>query len=419
MTNHYLEKYFLILFSLIPISIIAGSTVSLINIGIIVISFLLFMFYQENWSWLLHPVIKLLFLIYLYLIFNSFISLSPEVGIYRNLGFVRFIFFFAAFNYFYFHSKNFKFVILVWLITIAVVFFDVFVEVYTGKNLLGDKTHIGDRIISFFKGEPIVGGYLNSFYLVIIGYIFYNSKKFIFLKNNYFAILLSFIFLSLIILTGERSNGIKALCGFLIFYFFYYDFLIDKKKIFTFLLLFIILFSFLSQNKNLKYRYFDQLYSDLIDPFHGDGNIFEEFNKRNIYFNLYKSGYKVFKNYPIVGVGNKNYRVETCNPDNNKFKYLCITHPHQLYFEFLSEHGLFGSMILLTIMLYLLFKNIKIFYYDKNPIQIGAFCYLICIFIPLLPSGSFFNDYNLTLFWINFSILYSSNSKTNIFKIKL
>ena len=92
----------------------------------------------------------------------------------------------------------------------------------------------------------------------------------------------------------------------------------------------------------------------MIDPFHGDGNIIEEFNKRNIYFNLYKSGYKVFKNYPIVGVGNKNYRVETCNPDNNKFKYLCITHPHQLYFEFLSEHGLFGSIIVLSM------KTIKV-----------------------------------------------------------
>ena len=25
----------------------------------------------------------------------------------------------------------------------------------------------------------------------------------------------------------------------------------------------------------------------------------------------YKSGYSVFKNYPLIGVGNKNYRVET------------------------------------------------------------------------------------------------------------
>ena len=33
-----------------------------------------------------------------------------------------------------------------------------------------------------------------------------------------------------------------------------------------------------------------------------------------IYFaKLYNSGYNVFKNNPIFGVGNKNYRVETCS----------------------------------------------------------------------------------------------------------
>ena len=55
------------------------------------------------------------------------------------------------------------------------------------------------------------------------------------------------------------------------------------------------------------------------------------------YFQLYSSAYNVFKKYPYFGVGNKNYRVITCpekvedwNPD-----YVCNSHPHQIYFEFL------------------------------------------------------------------------------------
>ena len=149
-----------------------------------------------------------------------------------------------------------------------------------------------------------------------------------------------------------------------------------------------------------------------------DDSLIKEFKKKNIYYNLYKSGYKIFQNNPIFGVGNKNYRVEACDQNNLKHKYLCTTHPHQLYFEFLAEHGLIGSIVLLSLIFYLLFKNIKIIYSNKNTIQIGAFCYLICVLVPLLPSGSFFNDYNLTLFWINLSILYASNSKTNIFNVR-
>ena len=37
---------------------------------------------------------------------------------------------------------------------------------------------------------------------------------------------------------------------------------------------------------------------------------------QNTYIKLYRSGYEVFKNSPLFGVGNKNYRVETCRESN-------------------------------------------------------------------------------------------------------
>ena len=53
---------------------------------------------------------------------------------------------------------------------------------------------------------------------------------------------------------------------------------------------------------------------------------------------------------------------------------------------------------------------------NKNYIQIGALIYLLMNFLPLIPSGSFFSDFNITLFMMNFSLLYAVNSKTNIFE---
>jgi len=52
---------------------------------------------------------------------------------------------------------------------------------------------------------------------------------------------------------------------------------------------------------------------------------------------------------------------------------------------------------------------------SKNYLQLGCIIYLSTVFTPILPSGSFFSDYNLTLFLLNLSILYASNPKTNIF----
>ena len=95
--------------------------------------------------------------------------------------------------------------------------------------------------------------------------------------------------------------------------------------------------------------------------------------------------------------------------------YVLYTHPLQIYIELFYDHVLVGSIILLSIFFYLIFKNLKIIILSRNSIQLGCFTYLIISFLPILPSGSFFNDFSSTLFWINLSIMYACNKKTNIF----
>ena len=114
-------------------------------------------------------------------------------------------------------------------------------------------------------------------------------------------------------------------------------------------------------------------------------------------------------------MGNKNYRVETCSGEK-KPKYMCNTHPHQIYFEFLAEHGFVGSMILLFILFNLVFSKIKIILNSKNYLQLGSLIFLLTSFIPFLPSGAFFADYSLTIFWMNLSIMYAVEKKTNVYK---
>ena len=150
----------------------------------------------------------------------------------------------------------------------------------------------------------------------------------------------------------------------------------------------------------LNYRYFDQTS-----------------NKKNtLYFQLYESGFEVFKDNKLVGVGNKNYRIATCNEIKKNDKYICTTHPHQIYFEFLSEHGLIGTLIILSIFYKLIFSKTLSTIREKNYIKIGSLIYLILVFTPIIPSGAFFTDHVLTLFAINLAIFYASDKRLNIFK---
>jgi O-antigen ligase len=417
MNSKILNSYFLLLFSFIPASIIVGPAVSLINILLIDFLFIFLVLYKKDYKFLSNKTVKLIMFLCLYLIFNSIISKDFLMSANRNFGFIRFGILFLAFNYF-FHNKDFvNRVLIVWIITLSILSLDTYIESIFGKNILGYGEEYGARIVSFFKDEPIVGGYINGFYLVIIGYFFYLNIN-ISNIHKYIILIFSIFFIIAIILTGERSNSIKATFGFFLFYFFN-DFFKFKEKVFSILLL-ILMFVFLLYNSDfLKLRYGGQFFKPIVSELQLNNKIQKNKTKvntlkDNIYLSLYQSGFEVFKKYPIFGVGNKNYRVETCSNKKNS-NYICTTHPHNVYFEFLAEHGLLGGMILLFILFNLIFSKIKIILDSKNYLQLGCVIFLITSFIPFLPSGAFFADYNLTIFWINLSIMYSIGKKTNVY----
>ena len=405
------EKLYLYLFSFIPLSIVLGPSISLSNILIIDLMFLVNLFFIKNFKLETKYEITLFFIIYLYLICNSFISISFQEGALRNFGFLRFIIIFCTINYFFHTSKNTDRIFNIWSITIFIVVLDSIIEFTFGKNLLGygDKLY-SDRIVSFFKDEPIVGGYLLGFVFIVSGFYF---DKFI-NKSLKYKLILTFIILVLfgcILITGERSNGIKAIIGLTLFIFLNKNIKFNSK-IFLLFLSIIISSLIIFNSSYLKIRYGQQLFTQIFDK-----NQREKFIENNIYLKLYKSGFAIFKDHPIFGVGNKNYRVITTQNIETKAndQYMLSTHPHQIYIELLSEHGLVGSLILLSIFFTLIFKNLKIIILSRNSVQLGCLIYLIINFLPVLPSGSFFNDFSSTLFWLNLSILYACNKQTNIF----
>ena len=210
-----LNNYFLLSFSILPISILIGPSVSLINILLIDISFLIMIIYFKNYSFLKNNALKFFLIFYIYLIINSLISIDPTLGLFRNLGFLRIIIFFVAINYFFQDKIFLKKVLLVWLLIISVVILDVFFENYTGKNIFGFESKIYGRNVSFFKDEHIVGGYLYGFSFILLGYLFDNYK----LNNKYLILFFSIAIFSAIFFTGERTNSIKAFIGFVIFFF--------------------------------------------------------------------------------------------------------------------------------------------------------------------------------------------------------
>ena len=201
------------------------------------------------------------------------------------------------------------------------------------------------------------------------------------------------------LLTGERSNFIRFSILFLIFTFFFYKYFSLKKILIIISIVFFMIFSF-------KDRIIERYTNTLNITYNSKSSIDLVQSYFDTHYGIHAlTAYEVLLKKPWFGVGNKKFRYD-CHSVKNEIvrKYVqkpigCATHPHQIWYEFLSEHGFIGTIIITLIILLLIIERLK---YKLDKVNFIALSFIIITFIPILPSGSFFTSNNAFLFWINF-----------------
>ena len=404
-----------IIYSLIPVFLIIGTAVSEFAIILLTLRYLVEIFILRKIKLFKNNFLYFLLIIYLALLINLIFSININNSILRDLFFIKYIIFTIGTVHFLSEKKDRLFLIFkIWALTIIIFSFDLYIQFFTHKNLIGLSSPLQYHRLSGFMGDELkAGSLLLSISFTSACFLIVHTK----LKNT--ALLLLFIFLIAIFITGDRSNFIKSNIVIL-----FLLLVIDKKylkKNLILLLLSITIISFtISNSPVFKNRYFDKIYLELKDNSYNIRN----YIKNNEYGKIYNSAYTLFLEKKIFGLGNKNYRI-ICE-ENFQHKYdlnikdveslKCNTHPHQIYFEILSEHGLFGLMIMLSMLFTFIYHNLYYVYKSKNIFLTSMFILIIVTFVPLLPGGSFFTSFNATLFWINFSFYYAYKNICNQIK---
>jgi len=406
-TNFYLDKISLFLIISLPIGLLISSGAAE-TIGIlIIIFFLITSIYNKDFDWLKNKYFLLLLIIWISLLLNLLFSQNFILSFPRNIFFLKNIIFVFAVSLFLNKNKNFNLIFDAYLIITAIVAFDIFFEYFNNKNIFGFQSYDPSRIVSFLRKELKIGHFMLAFSFITVSYFFEKYLK----KKTHFQILGFFLIISFFIsllLTGERANSLKGFFIALIFILFSKKEIFKYKKIFftTIILLSVGTYFF---SEKIKYRF-----NVILDPVKNIG-IIESF-KETQHAAHYYTAFKIFEKYPIFGVGNKNFREECLKEEykNNDYKRIaerCATHPHQIYFELLSEHGLTGTIVIISVMFFILYKSFKIYLKNKNSIHLASILFITAQFLPLIPSGSFFTSWGATIFWLNFSILIFYNNK--------
>ena len=397
-----LDSILVFLFSIFPLSILSGNFS--ININIILISSLfIFLLLRNKDDFFKHKenlyIFYLLIFFFLSLIVNLIFSNNFFLSYQRVLKIFFIIFFILAFKFLIMnHHQDLQKIYKLWIIIFLIVIFDLMIEFYLGKNIFSQSSKMPGRLGSFTGEESVIGNFFFGFCLIFLSYIHNKSQK------NTLNISLAFFLIIVSFFIGERANFIKTFSAIMLFIFLTYKINYKVKFLSSIFAIILIYFLFLNVNSDYKQRYFNQIHK----IFKQDGlNYYLENSQYGAHRNVAK---EIFLDNPIFGVGIKNFRIESGNEKYNdldhKLNHLRVSnHPHELYYEFLSETGIFGLSCFLIFILTSIIISFKSYMQKKNIYQLSALIIVVLSILPIIPTGSFLSTYMSSIFWINYAIM--------------
>ena len=407
------HNFYIIALLSFPLFYIFGSL--FLNLSIICIGSIFFFDYSKILN---KKILIIIFsLILSFFLINSILSYDKIFSIYKSTAYLRYFFFTIGLVLILSVIKNNLLKLVSRLFLFLTIFFiiDIIFEYINGKDFFGNNDGARyNRLSGPFGDEWIAGFFLLYFGFISFGFIskFYNISKF-------FYFLFSIVAIYTIYLTGERNAFFSSLIFLSILI------LIDSKYRTTFLSsLLVILFLFILSN---KYNVVKNKYSlksintlnssNIVNVEEGKENKNDlttkiiELTSKNQWIQHYISAYHIFRENLFFGSGFRSFK-SVCPKNEQSRKYLCSSHPHNIYFELLSDVGIFGFLIFSSIFIF----PIIIFFQKRNDLDIGSkifFGLFITFIFPFKPHGSLFTTSYASMLWFLYAlnIYFISNEK--------
>ena len=450
-----------------PISFILGNLI--VNLNLVLFCILgIFHLRSKILTTKYNLSIKIIFLLFFVIFFSTSLSFIKFLYIegyeYEHLArLVKSIMFFRYFLMLiiiYLLSEhnilNFKYLFNSAAFSTLIIALDVIYQYIFGFNIIGLKTY-NYYNSSFFGDEYISGGYIQnfSFFLILLlTFVLRNKSNLRFILT----IITICIIGTSIMLSGNKMPLVMFLFGLLL------AFLFDnklRKIIPVSLVCLFVLFKFiLSPDTILKDRYLS-FYSSVLHTFatfdleptlkndseknyeaQENSTITKEKNQQSSWYRgktnflndrsyqarLLLTALDTWKRNKIFGNGIKSFRIDCYKLQSSdeynfsetyaesKKNRLCSTHPHNYYFEILTETGIVGLFITLMIAsLFIVFilKNFNFFKGNniENFILLAATLSLILEVFPFKSTGSFFTTNDAAYITLISSIILSYKKK--------
>jgi len=400
MINKKFIPFYLI--GLYPFTLILGTLISESLSIILILLFAVESIKNKKLNFYKDLIIYFLVIIWIFMMINLFNSIDFQLSFNRSIFFIRYPLLILSITYFLRKDPDkIEIIFKLWMLTVVVTIIDLYIQFFFGANILGYQSPWEERLSGFFNQELKVAHLLIGFFLPAFAYFFQKKPK------NIFLYILLILYFLILILTNERANIIRGSLALLIFFTLipYFKVKIKTILISSILAIFCVMLFFVEPVKN---RFIKEI--SFMDA---DRSLINYVILSN-YGPHYLTSLEIFKKNKLFGTGIKTFRKSCKNVSIKKYykddSHLsnsgCSTHPHQYYFEILSDQGLLGFIIFVSFFIYLSLRIIKRFFISKNLVFFATGSFLLVQLIPILPTGSFFTSFGSTIYFINLSLIF-------------
>ena len=410
-SGFYKKLFFLLKFFLLflPISIIVGNSALNINCFIIIIIYLLIFFFQKE-IFLKYKKIFYIFIFFAALsLLNIYFSNYKNLSIVATIGILRYFIIMMAFLYCLENDNKFLSLFSkILFIILLLVSLDTLLQYFSGKDIFGyeNLSKHGNRLTGPFGDEYIVGGYLSKLAFISVLFLIDKNKKYHLIVYLLFTLLV-------VILSNERMATIMFTFSFIVYFIFSINFNYKKKIILTVVLISALTSLFIF-NKDLKEHFITKSFDQIgITQNNSVSNEQPHYSFWDSQWGAhFLTAFEIFKSQPLLGSGIKSFRAECREEryekiDSAEFKQRCNTHPHNIYFEFLSETGILIFIPFVLLNLILTYKLIFTLFSQKklNDFNLLIFCSFVIMFFPIQSTGAFFSTWNGFFYWFIYSFV--------------
>ncbi|MBO06643.1 MAG: O-antigen polymerase [Parcubacteria group bacterium] len=398
----------IILISILPFCLIAGPAPTDIAVSLTGILFIIYSIKYKRKINFFNKFVLLFVIFYFYIVLRSLFSENFLLSFESSLFYFRYLFFILSIDLVVSkNSKIYNYLFISLSASFLILIFDGFFQYFTGYNILGFE-YDGVRVSSLFLDEKILGSYLSRLTPVFLGLaiLLYGDSK----HKIIISLILVLLIDVLVILSGERSS---------IFYVFLSTFLITALiskwkfyRLMAFIISLIVATLIFTIDEKVKERVIyktlkqTNILSDKINAFSIQHQV------------IYSSALKIYKDYPLFGIGPKLFREKCKEVKYNTYTIEdgsvdgCQSHPHNSYIQLLVETGIFGFAFVFMFFLYVNYLFIKHFLNmiikKKNLIPDHQICFYAAIYIslwPLAPTGSFFNNWLGAIYFLPLGLI--------------